>query len=37
MLIAPPADPRYNALWEKWPELDVQRRELAPRFEAKNL
>ncbi len=36
MLWAPPADPRYNAFdWETWHELDVLRRELAPRFEAK--
>ncbi len=36
MLFAPPADPRYNAFdWETWHELDVLRRELAPRFEAK--
>jgi hypothetical protein len=35
-LFAPPADPRYNAFdWETWHELDVLRRELAPRFEAK--
>jgi dipeptidyl aminopeptidase/acylaminoacyl peptidase len=32
----PTADPRYNAFdWETWHELDVLRRELAPRFEAK--
>jgi WD40 repeat protein len=32
-LFAPPADPRYNAFdWETWHELDVLRRELAPRF-----
>jgi hypothetical protein len=31
---APPADPRYNAFdWETWHELDVLRRELAPRFQ----
>ena len=36
LLFAPPADPRYNAFdWETWHELDVLRRELAPRFEAK--
>jgi tetratricopeptide (TPR) repeat protein len=36
MLLAPPADPRYNAFdWETWHEIDVLRRELAPRFEAK--
>ena len=35
-LFTPPADPRYNAFdWETWHELDVLRRELAPRFEAK--
>ncbi len=35
-LFAPPADPRYNTFdWETWHELDVLRRELAPRFEAK--
>ena len=34
-LFAAPADPRYNAFdWETWHELDVLRRELAPRFEA---
>ena len=34
-LFAPPADPRYNAFdWETWHELDVLRRELAPRFAA---
>jgi WD40 repeat protein/tRNA A-37 threonylcarbamoyl transferase component Bud32 len=34
-LFAPPADPRYNAFdWETWHEIDVLRRELAPRFEA---
>jgi eukaryotic-like serine/threonine-protein kinase len=32
-LFAPPADPRYRALdWETWHELEVLRRELAPRF-----
>jgi hypothetical protein len=31
----PAADPRYNAFeWETWHELEVLRRELAPRFEA---
>ena len=36
-LFAPPTDPRYNAFdWETWHEIDVLRRELAPRFEAKN-
>jgi hypothetical protein len=36
MLLAPPADPRYNPFdWETWHEIDVLRRELAPRFEAK--
>jgi tetratricopeptide (TPR) repeat protein len=36
MLLAPPTDPRFNAFdWETWYELDVLRRELAPRFEAK--
>ena len=35
-LFAPPADPRTNAFdWETWHELDVLRRELAPRVEAK--
>jgi tetratricopeptide (TPR) repeat protein len=35
-LLAPPADPRYNPFdWETWHEIDVLRRELAPRFEAK--
>ena len=35
-LFAPPTHPRYNAFdWETWHELDVLRRELAPRFEAK--
>jgi hypothetical protein len=35
-LSAPPADPRYNPFdWETWHEIDVLRRELAPRFEAK--
>jgi hypothetical protein len=35
-LFIPPTDPRYNAFdWETWHELDVLRRELAPRFEAK--
>jgi WD40 repeat protein len=35
-LFAPPADPRYNPFdWETWHEIDVLRRELAPRFEAK--
>jgi hypothetical protein len=34
-LFVPPADPRYNAFdWETWHELDVLRRELAPRFAA---
>jgi hypothetical protein len=34
-LFAPPADPRYNLFdWETWHEIDVLRRELAPRFEA---
>jgi hypothetical protein len=34
-LFAPPADPRYNAFdWETWQEIDVLRRELAPRFAA---
>jgi WD40 repeat protein len=29
----PPADPRYNPFdWETWHEIDVLRRELAPRF-----
>jgi len=33
---APPADPRYNAFdWETWHEIDVLRRELSPRLEAK--
>jgi len=32
-LFAPAADPRYNAFdWETWHEIDVLRRELAPRF-----
>ena len=31
-----PTHPRYNAFdWETWHELDVLRRELAPRFAAK--
>ena len=31
-LFSPPNDPRYNAFdWETWHELDVLRRELAPR------
>jgi hypothetical protein len=35
-LFAPPTDPRYNACdWETWHEVDVLRRELAPRFAAK--
>jgi WD40 repeat protein len=35
-LLTPPADPRYNPFdWETWHEIDVLRRELAPRFEAK--
>jgi hypothetical protein len=35
-VFAPPTHPRYNAFdWETWHELDVLRRELAPRFEAK--
>ncbi len=35
-LFAPPTHPRYNAFdWETWHELDVLRRDLAPRFEAK--
>jgi hypothetical protein len=35
-LFAPRADPRYNAFdWETWHELEVLRRELAPRFDAK--
>ena len=34
-LFAPPAGPRYNPFeWETWQEIDVLRRELAPRFEA---
>jgi len=37
-LFAPSADPRYNPFdWETWHEIEVLRRELAPRFEAKNL
>jgi hypothetical protein len=36
-LFAPLADPRYNAFqWETWHEIEVLRRELAPRFEAKS-
>jgi hypothetical protein len=36
IVFAPPTDPRYNAFdWETWHELDVLRRELAPRFAAK--
>jgi hypothetical protein len=36
LLYAPPADPHYNAFdWETWHEIDVLRRELSPRFEAK--
>jgi hypothetical protein len=35
-LFTPPTDPRYNAFdWETWHELDVLRRALTPRFEAK--
>jgi WD40 repeat protein/tRNA A-37 threonylcarbamoyl transferase component Bud32 len=35
-LLAPAADPRYDAFdWETWHEIDVLRRELAPRFEVK--
>jgi hypothetical protein len=35
-LLEPPADPRYNPFdWETWHEIDVLRRELAPRFEGK--
>jgi hypothetical protein len=35
-LFVPPTQPRYNAFdWETWHELDVLRRELAPRFPAK--
>jgi WD40 repeat protein len=35
MLFAPPADARYNPSdWETWHEIEVLRRELAPRFQA---
>jgi hypothetical protein len=35
-LQAPPGDPRYNPFdWETWYEIDVLRRELAPRFATK--
>jgi hypothetical protein len=35
-LLTPPADPRYNPFdWETWHEIDVLRRELAPRIAAK--
>jgi hypothetical protein len=35
-LFVPPTHPRYNAFdWETWHELDVLRRELAPRFRGK--
>ena len=35
-LFVSPPHPRYNAFdWETWHELDVLRRELAPRFEAR--
>ena len=35
-LFAPPTHPRYNAFdWETWHEIDVLRRELAPRFRGK--
>jgi hypothetical protein len=34
-ILAPPADPRYNPFdWETWHEIDVLRRELAPRIDA---
>jgi WD40 repeat protein len=35
-IVGAPTDSRYNAFdWETWHELDVLRRELAPRFEVK--
>jgi hypothetical protein len=37
-LFALPTGPRFNPFdWETWHEIDVLRRELAPRFEVKKL